>query len=394
MYMAPEQIARNPLTPQTDVYALGVVAKEMVAGELDTRWRSAIARCLEHEPSARFATAADFVNALESRADRSILWPAIAASAAVLVAAAVIAWRLPMFRTPPASPPASVAVLPLVSAQQSPDAAAMGDGLAVTLADGLRLAAELQHLDKTLLVLPAAEVIEAGLTTAASAQRTLGAGRVISGRLNHDAAGTTVTMQIAPADHAETSQVVSTTTATRVAMPDLLARVTKLAGLPLRVETAAAIGEGWTKQPAAEVLYLQGRGYLARHGAALPRAADALRRAVELDSGYAQAHIALGDAYRQQYIATPDPALLAKAQASAERGLALAPSLPYAHVILGLVYKSTGQYERVLRELETALAVDPGAVDASRGIAEVFEQQGDNAKAEATYRRQIAQYPQ
>jgi tetratricopeptide (TPR) repeat protein/tRNA A-37 threonylcarbamoyl transferase component Bud32 len=394
MYMAPEQIARNPLTPQTDVYALGVVAKEMVAGELDTRWRSAIARCLEHEPSARFATAADFVNALESRADRSILWPAIAASAAVLVAAAVIAWRLPMFRTPPASPPATVALLPLVSAQQSPDASAMGDGLAVTLADGLRLAAELQHLDKTLLVLPAAEVIEAGLTTAASAQRTLGAGRVISGRLNHDAAGTTVTMQIAPADHAETSQVVSTTTATRVAMPDLLARVTKLAGLPLRVETAAAIGEGWTKQPAAEVLYLQGRGYLARHGAALPRAADALRRAVELDSGYAQAHIALGDAYRQQYIATPDPALLAKAQASAERGLALAPSLPYAHVILGLVYKSTGQYERVLRELETALAVDPGAVDASRGIAEVFEQQGDNAKAEATYRRQIAQYPQ
>ena len=70
-----------------------------------------------------------------------------------------------------------------------------------------------------------------------------------------------MTMQIAPADHAATSQVVSTTTAAGVTLPDLLARVTKLAGLPLRAETATAIGEGWTKQPAAEVLYFQGRGY-------------------------------------------------------------------------------------------------------------------------------------
>ena len=186
---ARSRIARNPLTPQTDVYALGVVAKEMVAGELDTRWRTAIARCLEHEPSARFATPANFVDALESsRVHRSIFWMWIAAAAAVLVAAAASMWRLPMFRTPPASSAASVAVLPLVSAQQSPDAAAMGDGLAVTLADGLRLAVELQHLDKTLLVLPAAEVIDAGVMTAASAQRILGAGRVISGRVNRDEA--------------------------------------------------------------------------------------------------------------------------------------------------------------------------------------------------------------
>ena len=114
-YMAPEQVTGGAITPATDIYAFGIVLYEMVTGklpfegdtplatavkrvkdpptpprshvpELDPAWESAILRCLEREPAARFPSAAETLQALEpapAAAGRS--WQLAAAAVTLLL---------------------------------------------------------------------------------------------------------------------------------------------------------------------------------------------------------------------------------------------------------------------------------------------------------------------
>jgi tetratricopeptide (TPR) repeat protein/tRNA A-37 threonylcarbamoyl transferase component Bud32 len=146
-YMAPEQLSGGEITPATDVYALGVVMFEMLTGavpfnadnplstamkrlsqpapsprvhvpSVDPGWESGILRCLEREPSERFARTDELIKVLKgdevllpkrpprkgSGKDKNRIYLIAAAAAAlILVALGYAAYKHDFWRAPESS---------------------------------------------------------------------------------------------------------------------------------------------------------------------------------------------------------------------------------------------------------------------------------------------------
>jgi tetratricopeptide (TPR) repeat protein len=140
-FMSPEQMSGDPITASSDIYSFGVVLFEMATGRLpfagdhivqaaiqrvrgqvpsirettpdiDSRWESAIRRCLEVDPNHRFRKASELAALFQERSWRPPpiywsrrKWAQFTAVAALPLAAGAVYWRwlrLPYQPTPEA----------------------------------------------------------------------------------------------------------------------------------------------------------------------------------------------------------------------------------------------------------------------------------------------------
>lgn len=368
-YMAPEQIEQRKATFATDMYALGTVAYEMIAGklpfeadapldlalkklrhpprplreyvrDLDPRWETAIHRCLERDADARFQTPEEFSRALDHHTATSTMRWALVLGLAALMALVVRLFLpvsttvIPESSTTIATVPASersVVLLPFTDVNPTSDNLALGKGLSVVLTDQIRQALKLENIEHRLWLAPAAEAIDADLKTPLDAQRTLGVSLIVTGRLERENGRTLLTLNLSDAARPEPTTTGGQPSAPlpdgEVWLPSAATRLAETLGMTLAPSTLQALAAGGTRVAAAEESYLRGRGQLSGGLAALDAAIDALQRAIQLDKGYALAHAALSEAFRLKYLATLDPSFIPRAQVSADEALALNPSL-------------------------------------------------------------------
>jgi len=81
-YLAPEVARGRPATPQSDLYSLGVLLTEVIAGDKSPRLASLIDRLMAADPSQRPASAAQALSALDPTTDSTTATRPLAATAA------------------------------------------------------------------------------------------------------------------------------------------------------------------------------------------------------------------------------------------------------------------------------------------------------------------------
>ncbi|HEX3126746.1 MAG TPA: tetratricopeptide repeat protein, partial [Thermoanaerobaculia bacterium] len=417
-YLAPEQVEGKEITSAVDVYALGVVLYEMVTGvvpftgetaiavaikrlreappsprihvnDLDRRWESAILKCLEKEPTDRFASAPEAIQALQTsvvpatptiapapapeppaaprKANRRTFQ--IAALSLLILLSALVGWvryrswkeenltpeeRLARL-TEGITPRRSVAVLGFENLTKAPGTEWLSAGLAEMLSSEL-------GADGGLRIVPGENVararLELGLTetrslagdTLARVRSQLGSDDVVVGSFAvlENPAGRRIRLDIKLQDtlSGETSSV--TEAGPEADLFNLVAR----AGGKLRQSLGAGTGEGaesrtarasLASSPEAARLYSEGMDRLRSLEPAEAR--EYLERAVAADPNNALAHSGLATALATLGYDT-------RAREEAKRAFDLSPSLPQEERLL-----IEGSYRETVQDWAKAVEI-------------------------------------
>jgi tetratricopeptide (TPR) repeat protein/TolB-like protein len=443
-YMAPEILLEHAADTRADIFSLGVVFYEALAGNHPFRAASFMAtsdrilhesppslhevnpevkegisrvvmRMLAKNPDERFASGQELLDELSAAGEaithpsllprrvskpklpRRIL-PYIAVS--LLALGIVVIAVLVLRRNPggaPGGPPQQkqLAVLPFDAVGGSAETIAFGDGLRETLTARLTQMAS----NKAIQIVPAGEVGAGHVKSAEEARQQFGANLVLEGSLERS--GDMVRVTFSLVDTKTKRQVnagivtapASNPFAVEDQVVDDVARTLSLNPPPGATTVAASRG---TQMPGAYDLYLEGRGYLQNYDRPenIEKAIGAFEGALRIDPNDALASAGLGEAYFQRYASSKETKWVTPARDACQKAVALDQKLAAAHTCVGIVETGTGKYEKGAKEFEQALSIDPADDDAYRGLANAQARMGKPEEAEKTFRRAIELRPQ
>ena len=171
-------------------------------------------------------------------------------------------------------------------------------------------------------------------------------------------------------------------------------RVTDAMNLALEPSEKQAINERPTANAEAYDFYLRGIDYRDRgpDREDIRNAIQMYRRAIELDSNFAQAWAKLSEGYSSQFWFFYDrsPGALARAKDAADRALRLRPDLPDPHVSLAYYhYWGRLDYDAALRELAIARERQPNNVSLIFATAAIQRRQGRWPEAVASFEKTV-----
>jgi len=448
-YMSPEQAtAASPVDGRSDVYSLGCVLYEMLAGRMAFTGPSLksvltqqlttdppllhitrpdvpqdvvaiVRRCLMKQPEDRYQSAGEVAEALrgslaelprlstpvpqvpvteeDDEEGRSGLfagagkWIVPAAVAAMVVLAATFAWQGQ--RPPPPPEPsgpytASVAVLPFDNLNGAAQDAYFSEGITEEIISQLAQVESLKVISRTSVL-----ALRGSSLTLRQIADTLGVRHIVEGSVRRQGSRVRVTAQLieAASDAHLWAGSFEGDLADSFRVQEEIARkvsgqlLSSIRGMRAMPPAAMPV------QSAAFDALLRGRYLLERRSPeAIDGAIRAFRDAIQADSGYAPAYAGLSSAYLLHVIygypgGTPPYVAAARAQALADRAVELDYNLAEAHVARSdAMLIGQAPHEAALEELRTAQRLMPSSAEIHMSAAHAL---GHTAQWEASLRQ-------
>jgi TolB-like protein/tetratricopeptide (TPR) repeat protein/tRNA A-37 threonylcarbamoyl transferase component Bud32 len=416
-YMSPEQASGSALDGRSDIYSLGCVLFEMLAGhspfggatvqeiiarhahdpipaleaarpDVPPAVARAVCKALAKRPVDRFGTADQFAAALTAPAveHRPKRWMTYGALLAALVAGAVLTRQL-LVRAQHAGPSGpSVAVLPFVNLSGDPGDEYLTDGLSEELISTLVQIPDLRVPART-----SSFYFKGKAIPVRQIGESLGVENVVEGSVRRVGNQLRITAQLVKV--ADASYLWSASYERELADPrDVLTVQGEIArAIADALEVKLAV-PATPRPPNAEAyeLYLKGRLLWSRGTEeGLTQALKFFSAAITKDPGYARAYAGLADTYlvlwTQEYL--PRAEANPKARAAAERAVALDSLLAEAYAARGRLRTQEWDWAGADQDLQRAVLLNPGDPLAHRWYALTLTRRGRAEEALREARR-------